>query len=68
MTVLPKPPAVFDDNPPLDDTFFKNARPAKPGEAARLRQALQNIVNAHDTGADLDSALADARSALHAAH
>jgi hypothetical protein len=60
----PKPPEDFDENPPLDATFFARARPAAPGEAARLRAALERIVKAHDAGRPLDKAIAEARQTL----
>lgn len=64
MTIRPKPPEDFDDNPPLDSEFFARARPATPGEAARLRAALERIVEAHEAGRSLDEAIAKAREAL----
>jgi hypothetical protein len=67
MTARPKPPADFDENPTLDSNFFARAKPAKPGEAARLRHALEQIVEAHDSGASLENAISDARAALLAA-
>lgn len=39
MTPRPKPSEGFDENPPLDAGFFARARPAAPGEAARLRRS-----------------------------
>jgi len=64
MTARPQPPEGYDDNPPLDAEFFARARPAAPGEAARLRDALTRIVKAHDEGRPLDEALAEARRML----
>lgn len=64
MTARPKPPEGYDDNPPLDADFFARARPAAPGEAARLRAALTRLVKAHDEGRSLDEALAEARKML----
>ncbi|MBC7154381.1 MAG: hypothetical protein H5U19_07195 [Rhodobacteraceae bacterium] len=68
MTVRPKPPpeplAGFDENPPLDATFFARARPAAPGEAARLRAALEWIVKAHDAGRRMNQAISEARKVL----
>ena len=64
MTARPKPPDGYDDNPPLDTDFFARARPATPGEAARLRAALTRIVQAHDEGLSLDEAVAEARRML----
>jgi hypothetical protein len=66
MTTRPKPPDTFDENPPLDADFFRRARPATPGEAARLRKALEAIVQAHEVGAPLEKSLAEARAALMA--
>lgn len=67
MTAHAKPPADFDESPPLDAAFFARARPAAPGEATRLRQALEAVIEAHDSGASLDKAISDARAALTAA-
>jgi len=67
MTARPKPPEGFDENPPLDAAFFARARPAAPGEAARLRAALERIIAAHDDGAPLEKAIAEARQTLTAA-
>ena len=64
MTARPKPPEGYDENPPLDADFFARARPATPGDAARLRAALKRIVEAHDQGRSLDEAVADARQVL----
>jgi hypothetical protein len=64
MSTRPRPPADYDDNPPLDANFFARARPATPGEAARLRAALARIVEAHDAGKPLDEAVANARRLL----
>lgn len=64
MTARPRPPADFDENPPLDADFFTRARPAAPGEAARLRTALERIVAAHDAGQSLEDAIANARETL----
>lgn len=67
MTARPKPPPDYDENPPLDAAFFARAKPAAPGEAARLRQALERIIRAHEAGEPLDDAIADAQATLHAA-
>jgi len=67
MTPRPKPPRNYDENPPLDAEFFARARPAAPGEAARLREVLKRIVEAHDAGQPLDDAVAKARETLAAA-
>jgi len=67
MSIRPKPPADFDENPPLDEDFFARARPATPGEAARLRAALERILKAHEEGRSLDTAISEARAALTAA-
>ena len=67
MNARPKPPVDFDENPPLDAEFFAGARPALPGEAARLRQALERIIKAHEDGRPLDAAIADAKTTLTAA-
>ena len=64
MTERPKPPEGYDDKPPLDDDFFARARPAGPGEAARLRAVLERIVREHDAGHGLDRAVDDAREVL----
>jgi hypothetical protein len=64
MTARPKPPETYDENPPLDADFFARARPATPGDAARLRAALKRIVEAHEEGRSLDEALANARQVL----
>lgn len=64
MSIRPKPPEDYDDNPPLDSEFFDRARPAAPGEAARLRAALERIVEAHEAGKSLDEAIAKARKTL----
>ena len=58
MTARPKPPEGYDENPPLDADFFARAR---PGEAARLRAALERIVKAHEAGRSLDDAIAKAK-------
>lgn len=67
MTARPKPPADFEENPPLDANFFARAKPAAPGEVARLKAALERIIAAHDDGRPLDTAIANAKSTLHAA-
>ncbi|MGP1358445.1 hypothetical protein [Roseicyclus sp.] len=64
MSARPKPPADFDENPPLDADFFRRARPAAHGENARLRAALAQVVRDHDNGLPLDEAIARARAAL----
>lgn len=64
MSIRPKPPEGFDENPPLDADFFARARPAAPGEAARLRAVLERIVKAHDEGRSVDDAIAQARRTL----
>jgi hypothetical protein len=64
MTARPKPPEDFDENPPLDADFFARARPAAPGETARLRVALKRIVEARDNGRSLDNEIAEARRLL----
>ncbi|WP_372613653.1 hypothetical protein [Aquicoccus sp.] len=66
MTARPKPPENYDDNPPLDTDFFARARPAAPGEAARLRAVLKRIVKAHEEGRSLDEEIAKARETLTA--
>ncbi len=67
MTARQKPPAAFDENPALDADFFARARPAAPGEVARLKAALERIIAAHDDGRPLDNAIANAKTTLHAA-
>jgi hypothetical protein len=67
MTARPKPPLDYDENPPLDADFFARARPAALGDTARLRHALEKIIEAHESGAPLDDAISDARAALSAA-
>lgn len=67
MTARPKPPADYDENPPLDADFFNQTRPATIDVNARLREALKEVIRAHETGASLDAAIADARAALTAA-
>jgi hypothetical protein len=67
MNARPKPPRDFDENPPLDAAFFAHAKPAAPGEVARLKAALEKIITAHDAGKSLDRAIADAKATLHAA-
>ena len=64
MNERPQPPEGYDDNPPLDDAFYARARPAGPGEAARLRAVLERIVREHDAGRGLDMLIDDARIAL----
>lgn len=64
MTARPKPPEEFDENPPLDADFFARARPAAPGEAARLRAVLERIVKAHEEGRPLEGEIANARKTL----
>ena len=64
MTARPKPPEEYDENPPLDAAFFARARPAAPGEAARLRAALKRIIEAHEEGRSLEEAIARAREML----
>ncbi|WP_412504934.1 hypothetical protein [Roseovarius sp. SYSU LYC5161] len=64
MSIRPKPPEDFDENPPLDAEFFNRARPAAPGEAARLRAVLERIVEAHDEGRSVEEAIAQARETL----
>lgn len=64
MSIRPKPPEGFDENPPLDADFFARARPAAPGEAARLRAVLERIVKAHEEGRSVDDAIAQARETL----
>jgi len=64
MSIRPKPPEGFDENPPLDADFFARARPAAPGEAARLRVVLERIVKAHEEGRPVDDAIAQARKTL----
>ena len=66
MNARPKPPAGFDENPPLDADFFNRARPARPGEAARLREILERIITAHEEGRPLEKAIAEAKSTLTA--
>jgi hypothetical protein len=64
MTARLKPPEGFDENPPLDAACFAHARPAAPGEAARLRTVLERIVKAHEEGRPVDEAIAQARETL----
>ena len=64
MSIRPKPPEGFDENPPLDADFFARARPAAPGEAARLREVLERIVKAHEEGRPVDEAISEARRTL----
>jgi hypothetical protein len=64
MSIRPKPPDDVDENPPLDADFFNRARPAAPGEAARLRAVLERIVQAHDEGRSVEDAIAQARETL----
>ena len=64
MNERPKPPEGYDDNPPLGDDFYARARPAGPGEAARLRAVLERIVREHDAGRETDSTINEARSIL----
>lgn len=64
MTARPTPPEDFDENPPLDADFFARARPAAPGEAARLRAALERIVQAHEQGRPIDVEIVKARETL----
>lgn len=64
MSTRPEPPEDFDENPPLDAEFFNRARPAAPGEAARLRAVLERIVEAHDEGRSVEDAIAQARETL----
>lgn len=64
MSIRPKPPEGFDENPPLDADFFARAHPAAPGEAARLRAALERIVKAHEEGRSVDDAISEARRTL----
>lgn len=52
---------TIDENPPL---YAESFAPAGPGEALRLRQALRRNVSAHDSGASLDAAIAEARDPL----
>lgn len=76
MNQRPKPPADYDENPPLGEDFFAEARPAlEDAELARAlaaksleyREALRSIIEAHEAGKPLDRAIADARAALTAA-
>ena len=64
MTARPEPPEEFDENPPLDADLFARARPAAPGEAARLRAVLHRIVKAHEEGRPVDDAISEARETL----
>lgn len=64
MTARLKPPEGYDENPPLDADFFARARPAAPGEAARLRAVLERIVEAHEEGRSYDDEIAHARRLL----
>ena len=64
MNERPKPPEGYDDNPPLGDDFFARARPAGPGEAARLRAVLERIVREHDAGQEINEAIDYARPFL----
>lgn len=67
MNARPRPPKGYDENPPLDAAFFARAHPATPGEAARLRAALERIIAAHDAGRSVEAAIAAARATLTAA-
>ena len=60
----PTPPDDYDDNPALDAAFFARARPAAPGEADRLREALRAILEADAKGRPLGEPLAAARDLL----
>lgn len=42
----PRPPADFDENPPLDDAFWERARPTREN----LERALRDIIAAHRQG------------------
>lgn len=64
MNARPKPPEDFDENPELDADFFRRAKPALPGEAARIRSALEKIIAAHDGDGDLKEAIEKARAAM----
>lgn len=64
MSIRPKPPEGYDENPPLDADFFARARPAGPGETARLRAVLERIVKAHEEGRPVDDAISEARKTL----
>ena len=64
MNQRPKPPEGYDDNPPLDDDFHARARPAGPGEAARLRAVLERIVREHDAGREINGVVDYARRLL----
>jgi hypothetical protein len=78
MTREPVLPPDFDENPPLDDDFFRRAKPALgPGssearlllrsaedEARRLRRALERIVAAKAEGRPTDQPIEDAVSIL----
>ena len=75
MTARTKPPADFDDNPPLGEDFFAEAKPALDnpelarilaGSSAEYRRALQAILAAHDSGAPLDGPLEQARALIAA--
>jgi len=60
----PAPPKGFEENPPLGTDFFARARPARPGEAARLRRALEAIVHADDVDDPVGVPIAEARRLL----
>ena len=64
MNERPKPPEDYDDNPPLDDDFHARARPAGPGEAARLRAVLIQVVREYEAGRELDGVISDAKTYL----
>lgn len=66
MSARPKPPLEYDENPALDAAFFAHAKPASLGENARLRKALEEIIEAVETGSEIDSAIADAKVTLAA--
>jgi len=79
MTGKSKPPADFDENPPLDTDFFANAAPAREEaglvqmhaaneseEQARLRAVIAHLAQAHSEGVPIEEALTSAQSLIAA--
>lgn len=74
MTNRPMPPDGYDDNPPLDDSFFARTvlateeiallSRAAMEEAAPLRDALSCIVEAHGRRQSLERPIRAARKIL----
>lgn len=60
----PRPPEDFDENPALDADFFARARPAAPGEVARLRKALAQTLLALKEADGDKAAIAEAQKIL----